>query len=382
MGRAIISRRGALGDIGYKEYGVMIDTSNPNSETALTYLKDAVGITSGYNEWKGTNIFKNIKPCLLKDGVLQYYLNPSDFTKKEDGSNATITDINSGDVMIEIPKIGYKITTEGKYNYVYITDNPNAEGYCYRAHSLNKEGDCDKIYIGAYIGSVIASKIYSISNQIPSSSINLTTFRNYVTNKGTGYQILSFYPLTLLQCMFLIIYKNINSQAALGLGYTRTGNVKTNTGGTNLKGMCYGEHTGTQQMCFLGVEDLWGNLYQWVDGFYFDSARNIKTAFNNFNDTGSGYPYSKHSGLSSNIMSYLSVIQGTNESGFILKSVNASTSTYYADTAGLNAGNCVSLGGSGADNDSAGLFRLVADVPASATHNALGARIVFKHVVN
>ena len=31
------------------------------------------------------NIFKDIKPCVLKNGVVQYYLDPNDFTKRVDG---------------------------------------------------------------------------------------------------------------------------------------------------------------------------------------------------------------------------------------------------------------------------------------------------------
>ena len=74
----------------------------------------------------------------------------------------------------------------------------------------------------------------------------------------------------------------------------------TNTGGTNQKGMFFGETTGKQQMKFLGIEDFWGNLRWWIDGLFSDSNRNIKTAFQNFNDTGSGYT-DRGQGATSNI---------------------------------------------------------------------------------
>ena len=38
--------------------------------------------------------------------------------------------------MVEIPKLGYKMTTDGSNHYIYVTDDPNAEGYCYRAHTV------------------------------------------------------------------------------------------------------------------------------------------------------------------------------------------------------------------------------------------------------
>lgn len=106
-----VSGRGECSPVAYATYGVRIDTDNFNSETSVTYTDDAVGMVAGSIDWDTCPIFKDIKPCLLKDGVVEYYLNPYDFTKKEDGTVATINNEDEGDVMIEFPKIGFKITT-------------------------------------------------------------------------------------------------------------------------------------------------------------------------------------------------------------------------------------------------------------------------------
>ena len=53
----------------YKIYGVAIDLTNSNPETAVTYTDDAVGMTGGAAAWDSMNIFKDIKPCVLKNGV-------------------------------------------------------------------------------------------------------------------------------------------------------------------------------------------------------------------------------------------------------------------------------------------------------------------------
>ena len=59
----------------YKTYTVKIDTTNSNPETALTYMDDAVGMKSGYTNWKDTKLMQSIKPCLLKeDGTVNYYI--------------------------------------------------------------------------------------------------------------------------------------------------------------------------------------------------------------------------------------------------------------------------------------------------------------------
>jgi len=365
----------------YRYFGLKIAISNSDPATALTYIGDAEGMSAGWDNWKDTAIFSGIRPCLVKNGVVQYYLNPDNFAYKADGTAATINSTSAGDVMIEIPKVGYKMTTDGTYHYIYLTDDPNADGYCYRAHSLDTENDCDYIYIGAYDGYVSSNKLYSISGQTITVSTTLTNFRTYAQGRGTGYQLFSFYPLTLLQCMFLMIYKNRNSQKALGYGYVG-GSAKIKTGVANAKGMNYGStssQTDSAGMCFLGIEHFWGNVYQWIDGIYSDSSRNILTAFKDFSDTGSGYLYSKASGVSSNIGNYMSDVVGTNEGGFVPKAVNGSSSTYYADNAYLSAGGCAGFGGGWADGDSAGAFRLIVGTAASRSDSNLGARLMYKH---
>lgn len=363
----------------YKHYTVKVAIDNSNPETSVTYVDDAAGMAAGYNAWKDTPIFQNIKPCLVKDGVVQYYLNPLNLAQKADGSPATITDPSVGDVMIEIPKLGYRITSDGTSHYISVTDDPDAHGYCYRAHSLDAEGDCDKIYIGAYLAYQESSKLYSVSGKAPAASITLTAARTAAQARGTGYQLISFYPVTLLQCLYLIMYKNRNGQSALGRGFVDGNSAATATGGTNAKGVCYGETTGKQQMCFLNIEDFWGNLLYWVDGIYCDSARNVKTAFKDFKDNGTDYPFTKPSGLTSNTGNYMKDIQGTNEGGFTIKATGGSTTTYWADHAHLYAGYCAGFGGSWSSGDHAGPFRFYVNYSASYSNSDLGARLIYKH---
>lgn len=364
----------------YKYVGVKVtDSSNTNPESAVTYTEDAVGMSAGYAAWKDHPIFKKIKPCVVKNGVVQYYLNRKNMNQKEDGTAATINSTSAGDVMIEIPKLGYKMTTGGSNHFINVTDDPNAPGYCYRAHSLDDEGDCDKIYIGAYLGFKDGSNLYSLSGKSPSTDMTLTTARSAAQARGTGYQLVSFYPLTLLQCLYLIMFKNRHGQAALGKGYTGA-SAKINTGGTNAKAFCSGDtNSATVQMKFLGIEDFWGNLFWWIDGIFCDSSRNIKTAFKNFKDDGSGYPFSKSSGLSSNLGDWMKTIQGTNEGGFTIKAGGASATTGWADDAYLYAGYCAHFGGYWTYGVGAGPFRFYVYSAASSSSSHLGARLMYKH---
>lgn len=356
----------------YKTIGVIVDESNDNPETAVTYSDNAVRMTPGYELWKDHQIFKKIRPCVVKDGVVQYYLNRDNMTEKEDGTPAILDSTAEGDVMIEIPKLGYKITNDGTNVYVSVTDDPNAEGYCYRAHSLESEGDCDFIYIGAFLGFVENSKLYSISGKTISRKIGLNNARNYAKAKGDGYQLVSFYPHTLIQCLFLIMYKNRDGQSALGYGLDNAG---ASTGNTNNKPFCYGSAE-KEQIKFLGIEDLWGNWYYYIDGVSVNSNRGILTAFKDFNDTGSGYPYVKSSGYTADVQGFASKVQGTNEGGFISKELNGSATTGWADNSSVfNVG--VLLVGN--ISDMSGPFISVLRYPASSDNEVRTVRLIYKH---
>lgn len=360
----------------YKIYGVAIDLTNSNPETAVTYTDDAVGMNPG-SAWDSMPIFKDIKPCVLKNGVVQYYLNPNDFTKKVDGESADITSGADGDVMIEIPKTGFLISTVGNTLTVKVTADPNNPNFKYYAHSRDVEGDRSKLYIGAYLGWKDGSnKLRSLSGKTPTASQTIGTFRTQAQANGNGYDLVSFYPLTLLQCLYLIKYKNLDSQTALGRGYVDGNSAKTDTGGTNQKGMYFGETTGKQQMKFLGIEDFWGNLFWWIDGLFSDENYHILTAFKDFNDFGYGY-VDNGQGATANISGYMSKVQGTTEAGFVAKELSGSSTTYFADYARLNASCLPAFGGFWLEGAATGAFYLDVSLDASVPYSELGGRLMY-----
>ena len=357
-------------------YGVSIDLSNSNPETAVTYTDDAIGMTPGSSDWYKANIFKDIKPCLFKDGKVVGYLNPNNFAEFEDGTAADITSGENGDVMIEIPKIGYKIATSGNTLTVQITNNVDMEGFHYYAHTRETEGDRNHLYISAYLGYTLDGKLRSLSGKPPTASQTIGTFRTQAKANGAGYDLLAFYPLTLLQCLYLIIYKNLNSQTALGMGCVNAS--LTNTGGTNTSGMDYGSSDTRQQMKFLGIEDFWGNLYYWIDGLFCHPVNGIiATAFNNFNDIADGYTYRGGNMATSDISGYLKVPQGTTARGFIIKESGGSNSTYFCDRARLHFGGLANFGGYWGTIANAGAFRLDVSFHASTAGSSVGGRLMY-----
>jgi hypothetical protein len=257
-----------------------------------------------------------------------------------------------------------------------MTDAEGVEGFSYLAHSY-KNNPCDTFYLGAYKGYVSSSKLYSVSGQTPTASQTIGTFRTQAQARGTGYEQSGFFQLTYRQVMYLLKYKGANAQTAIGRGFV-DGNsaVYGNVGYTNDKGMDWGESTGKLPMCLFGLEDFYGNIYEFIDGIYCDSSNNILVADGNFNDTGSGYVDSGSDGP--NTGAYMRYPNGTNLAGFILQNNSAgSSTTYFCDYANVAAGRLASFGGGWSDAAAAGVFRLFVSRSASSSDAASGGRLMY-----
>lgn len=321
-------------------YGVKIDTTNPSPEGALTYTDDAIGLVPArvnnkvfsYGNWEDKFPFNQVKPCVLKLGVVQYYLNPNDYTKKEDGTPSIITGTD-GDVMIEIPKIYWKFEKVGTDLFVRYSDVKIDSGYQCLAHTRGTV-EKDKLYIGAYLGS---DTWRSISGKIPSmgSTANLGSLRNYFkVNTGySGYSSITHFQHLMLQILCTILFKDRDSKLALGLGQQNSNltNEYKSTGLENKSGMYYGEATEIRKAKFMGIEDIWGKVNYWIDGLYIDSNWKLYTATDNFNSDGVGYTL--QGSIPANVnATFISEVVGTTELGFYPSRGDATRTTDYCDT--------------------------------------------------
>ena len=366
-----------------KIYGIVIDETNSNPETAVTYIDDAVGFTpmkgnDGNFQWGSwEQVFNDIgiKPCVLKNGVVQYYLNPNDYTKKLDGTSADIESGNDGDVMIEFPTIHWKVNRVGTSLYVRYSTK-EFEGSVCKAHMVGTTIK-DKIYLPAYIGSEVSGKLRSLSGKKPTVDQTIRTFRTQAQANGEGYQQMLYYQILMLQVLYLVWFKNMDSQTALGRGYVDGNSGSIATGGTNQKGMFYGSTNGSEQNKFAGIEDFWGNVFYFIDGIYSNDNWNILISNQTtFNDTGVNYE-NYGQGAIENTGGYISKVQGGNETGFIIKEKDGSTTQYYVDDGGLVSERLAFFGGHWVSSDSAGAFRLNLNRTADYSYSGCGARLCF-----
>lgn len=347
----------------------VIDTTNSNPETSITYADDALTMVPGSDEW---DKWFGIYPCLLKKGIEVGRLDPNDFTKFEDGTNADITSGNSGDVMIAFPRMGLKIETIDSKIYISMTSSPNDPDFYYYAH---QRGTVDKniFYLGAYKSSANGR---SLSGKSPLVGQRMDYFRGMVHLLGTGYELSAFYQLTFRQAMYVLKYKNLHSQSVAGSGYTLRGSTPLPTGTTNKKGMNFRSST-SEQMKLFGIEDFWGNIWEWTDGIHISATRNILTATTDYNDTGVGY---KDNGIGSNVnitFNYIKEVQGSTDCGFLIKNYGGSNTTYYCDSGALVGGMALIYGGDYNSHVQAGAFIMKADTAYSSGTGTLGIRLMY-----
>lgn len=368
--------------LAYSEtYGVKIDRANSNPDTSVEYTDDAVGLTpsSGNNcsfvagDWENKFPYNKIRPCLVKNGEVVGYLNPNNYAQFDDGTAADITSGNAGDVMVEIPRFYYKISQTDTHTFVKIS-SAQLDGFTDKAFRYNGKLK-ERFFVGAYSGYVDANnKLRSLSGKTPTTEKTLGEFRTAAQANGMGYEQLNFYKLTALQILYLIRYKNLHSQSALGQGYVG-GSAAATTGATNEKGMNYGTATTTQERVKCnGIEDFWGNVFQWVDGFRAISVNDIRTADGYFNDAANGY--TRHAVTALNRAGYIKEIVGNNELAFTPQEFTGSLSTYYSDYSSLWAGYLPAFGGYWAAGAYAGAFYLNNYYKAANAEAKIGARLL------
>ena len=375
-------------------YTAILDFGKSDPMGMITYEDDAAGMEKDFTAWRKRDIFKNLRNCVLKNGQVEYYLDPDDLTKQAGGEAADIT-TPGNDVMLEIPeRLGYMIewqNTGKTILKVSVTNRPNADGYEYDAFSLDSYNDCDKIYIGVFKGYRDGTGLYSSSGRAVTVSQTIDVFRASARQRGDGYQQRTNGSMKLMQCLFIISHGTLNSQAAVGWGYVASGHTAgVKTGGTNAYGFdseviratnpAYMTDQQHQVKC-LGLEDFWGNYWEFIDGLCSDASRNILTCrcAKDFDTDGTGYENNGNGGVTADLGNYMNLPQGGSKAGFTARAVSGSQSTYFCDYAYLKPSCLAIFGGYWNSAACAGAFRLNVNDAFSLSNANVGARLMYMH---
>lgn len=177
-------------------------------------------------------------------------------------------------VFVRIPKFWYYYQqhmgtgTEG-YDIFKIADYP-AEGFTVSpAHSDRGDGKGERnfVYVSRYLG---GSSRYSRSGTTPDANRRMEYFQTKASGIGSGYYLIDDAMMWTIRLLYLVEFANGDCQSSIGYGCGNNSSIES-TGKTD--NLAY--HTGTCQsnkttygvgVQYRNIEDLWGNVYYFVDG--------------------------------------------------------------------------------------------------------------------
>lgn len=353
----------------YPDYGIEIDETKSDPAQMISVIPGTVSYTAGSADYD--DYLFNFYPCTLNaNGVETGRVNKNDFTRYENGS---IVPAAGNNLMIAFPRRGIKITRVGDKIQVYMTKGLHKPGFTYYAHTAQETGILKVLlYIAAYKAYENSDgKLCSRRGVAPSTGSTLASFESQARSTGTGYHILGLHQLTYLQVMYLLKYRHLNAQAVIGRGFVDGNTGSIQTGGTDIKGMTFGETTGKQQMKLFGIEDLWGNIYEWMSGVRTGNDREyIITNLANGAEETIGYD------TSNDVNGYTTRVVGSAKGGFLPIAAGGSDTTYYCD-AGYRAKDSIFIfGGAWNKGSEAGAFFSVVSSDAVASGADVGARLM------
>lgn len=350
-------------------YEISIDQANSNPTTSVAYTGgDNLGFSSAtytratnifnWGSWEDKFPFNAIKPCILKkDGTVNYYLNPNNFTQKEDGTASNLTGAD-GNVMIEFPLVYWKAETTGDIMKIQVSNKQLDTGFKALAHT--RQGTTyEHLYLSAYHAYSYADGGKVVMGSATGKSTmkdKFDTLRLNASNTGEGYELMDYHSATLIRILYILLFKNLNSQATMGWGVT-SNSFDLSSGTTNTRGMFYGTDSGQQAIKLFGLENIWGNAQTSLDGIRLDSSRNIKVSTGDNANIGSYQLI--NTGLSADMSGYMKKGLGITEAPFFPIVSGGSSSTYYSDrllVSWIQPYEIVNMGGGRQDSDAAGLF--------------------------
>lgn len=367
--------------------------SDPNSVTYPSGYANsnfttpfAVDLSTGvpnYGDWDFTDPSLSWllpKPCMLKyDGTVDYYLDPSDYTKKVDGITASDVANSSygGNAMMEWGQDGKKIywkivpDNDGNGFTFVVANDPDGDTDLKPWNHYNCDGAiADHFYTAIYTGGDDGTKLRSISgmayyvNKTAAEEIDSAKANNQTAKEFWNIGVYADYIFIALLCV--LISKSLDSQSKFGYGYANTAHTTVIPAGSmNDKGLFYGESTGNYGVKIFGIENFYGNILQRIAGYIYDSGTiKIKLTYgqedgstvDGYNLTGNGYI--SQGQVASTTTGFASHMNVTNK-GLTVNNNVGSDSTYYCDGCAISASAtiaCVLVGGDSNDGTQVGIF--------------------------
>lgn len=166
----------------------------------------------------------------------------------------------------------------GRYYRTWISPSPY-EGF-HLDYAYYQEGfttPANYLYLGSFTANNESTVIGSKSGVASLVSTTMSTFYSKAQAIGTGWGIVDIYDWGLIQRLFYIRFGNLNSQYILAPGRTNASSAAASGSATSsLNVYGHGGGNDTQSMAVFGLENWWGNLWQFVIGLNVIGGGNIR----------------------------------------------------------------------------------------------------------
>lgn len=232
----------ADGTISVDKSSILIDLLSYGVEWDITVADPACTRIGNMSYHKSLPIQSEYKGCLVKNGKVNYYLDPNDWSKKADGT-PSVLDGTDGDVMVHIPKFYGKSGSNGNKRWVRIATTridsswveiPEMFVSAYRITTFDDSGT-SKIasvvnttanYRGgdnnADYDQYLASDKFRTNLGKPRTNVSRATMRTNASNSGQELLCYEFYKWVFYWA-YVIEYANFNSQKEFNSELTSNG---------------------------------------------------------------------------------------------------------------------------------------------------------------
>ena len=361
-------------------YGVKIARTGSDPSARVTYINDAEGFTPIVNSagtfdmgsWAGNDLISGIKP-MSKSGSV--------WTELDKRTLSGCPTSTAADALVEVPTWYLSLDNDDDYIYVRFSEKKQDDTYDDLASRLNGER-IGMFHIAMFDALNSSSKLYSYSGATPTVNTSITNFIAYAKARGDGYDLATYYQMTYLTALMILLFKSTDGQGTLGKGLTSSGSAaqaRSKLTFTNDYGMSGYPSDATKPVSFFWIHDFWGNVYQFIGCAKTDSSSRIMTIIDGYSSvTESDFTLVTPNTPTGNRSGYVSDVVGTTGAGFLPKTCSGSTTTFWCDYGNVSTSYFPLFGGDWAGGDSAGPFYWYFDFSATSTYSDIGSRLSYR----
>lgn len=351
-----------------------------------------------------------MKRCVVQDdGTVNYYLDENDSTKKADGTVAVL-DGTDGQVMVQIPRYWRKSEAKGNNRKILFSAMPipDAEEIpkmyvsAYKA-ALNRSANMLSSVLnltadyrgGSNQGSWDADNEYKSQLGKPVTNKDRFQFRIAAKNRGENWYDMDWQARESIAWLITCEYGTRYHQSAVSEGATNlsggdwstfngryplfrcglTNSLGNNTGEVPVTVQDFptaGQTVQTQVFSYRGIENFWGDVWEWTNGVNVVNDTFYMTRGKNAHDGSEGY---KPIGAVPTPGYITDVHPGT---ALPSETVGGSSGTYWTDYYYYNGGNAGLLcSGPVYNGAAAGSFIVFTDCAPSYASATIGSRLCF-----